>query len=198
MLAEFMKTSTIIIISLAAVFCLLVPLAFKALIIGFHSTDDATLNADLWGGYEPDSEYVLVDDVFLQRASGGMAGKRYVLLAEGSLRLGIRHESAPETIESYEANPKEAAREAGIPSRWVIGIVREGTKLRLVQLEHHKGWSAFFGSVATLTPYAEILEGEFAGEKVDLTNISWFFGEKEDFGVHRYKPEEKLIQVSED
>ena len=190
-----MKKSTLILLIVVVAVCTLIPIAFKLLLIGFHSTEDATENLELWGGYQPETEYVLVRDVFLQGTSADMAGRRLVLVPEGESGLGIRFESAPETVAAFREDPEQAVKDAGLWFQKVHGIVEKGTKLRTMKLEHHQGWSAFFGSVQTLTPYAEILDGEFAGKKVDLSDVSWFFGKKEDFGVIRYKPEEKLLQA---
>ncbi|MDF1851963.1 MAG: hypothetical protein P1U85_14075 [Verrucomicrobiales bacterium] len=190
-----MKKSTLILLIVVVAVCTLIPIAFKLLLIGFHSTGDATENLELWGGYQPETEYVLVRDVFLQGTSADMAGRRLVLVPEGESGLGIRFESAPETVAAFREDPEQAVKDAGLWFQKVHGIVEKGTKLRTMKLEHHQGWSAFFGSVQTLTPYAEILDGEFAGKKVDLSDVSWFFGKKEDFGVIRYKPEEKLLQA---
>ena len=104
---------------------------------------------------------MLLRDVFLQRSSQGMAPSgRLVLVPEASLKRGLgRHQSSPDSIAAYEADPESAVVKDLGRSKMkldVVGIVRKGTLLRTIRLDRHKGWSWWFGNVGTLTPWAEI------------------------------------------
>ena len=68
--------------------------------------------------------------------------------------------------------------------------------MRTVQIDLHKGWSWFFGDVETLTPWAEILDGEHAGKIVDITDISIYYRDPKGEGIFMYRPEEDVIELS--
>jgi len=125
---------------------------------------------------------------------------RFVLVPEASLdRHCGRHESSPKTIAAYKKNPRTASIVKSGDYEYpivVVGIVRKGTRLRTSRLDKHTGLSWFYGHVETLTPYAEILDGQYTGEKVDITDISYYY-QKDDKGIFMYKPEEGVIALSD-
>jgi|OpeIllAssembly_1097287.scaffolds.fasta_scaffold964903_1 hypothetical protein len=182
-------------------------IVFVALVIyifargGIDYTSNVSNNADLWGEYKYQRNYVLLRDVFIQKSSQGMAPHgRFVLVPEASFgRHCGRHESSPKTIAEYEKNPRAAAivksGEYEFPID-VVGIVRKGTRLRTSRLDKHTGFSWFYGHVETLTPCAEILDGQYAGKKVDITDISYYY-QKDGKGIFMYKPEDGVITLAE-
>jgi hypothetical protein len=188
--------------------CVIIVVAVLGLVVyifitgGIHYTSDVSGNEGLWGGYQYQKNYKLLRDVFLKRSSQGMAPwGRLVLVPEASLKGHPgRHESSPESIAVYEANPQAAVvRDLGDFKYKidVVGIVRRGTRLRTIRLDKHKGFSWFFGYVEDLTPYAEILDGEYAGKVVDITDISIYYRKKRGEGIFMYRPEEGVIALSD-
>jgi hypothetical protein len=176
-------------------------LAMNILVAGCDYTSNVSSKPELWGEYKYQRNYVLLRDIFLQRSSQGMAPHgRYVLVPEASLDRGCgRHESSPNTIAEYEKNPRAASIVKSGDNEYpidVVGIVRKGTRLRTSRLDKHTGISWFYGHVETLTPYAEILDGQFAGKEVDITDISYFY-QKDDKGIFMYKPEDGVIALAD-
>lgn len=178
----------------------LLPVAFKVLLLGFHSTSDASNDSRLWGGYQHHKEYVLIKDLFLMKVSGGMAqsGRLALVPARSDKKRGGYYDS-PETIIAYEADPKNAAIiDLGDGASYridVVGILRKGTRLRALRLDRHDGWSLWTsGSTTTLTPWAEVLDGEYVGKEVDLTDVSDFTTLPKVDDIFVYEPEKLLIE----
>lgn len=157
---------------------------------GIYFTSNVSTSEELWGGYKYQHNYLLLRDVFLKRSYQGMACPgRLVLVPESSLKGHPgRHESSPDTISTYKANPHR--------DFFIVGIVAGGTRLRTIRLDKHAGFNWFYGHVEELTPYAEILDGPYAGKKVDITDISYYY-QKDDKGIFMYKPEDGVIALSE-
>ena len=120
--------------------------------------------------------------------------------SESSIKRGLgRHNSSPNTIEEYEADPEKAGVKDFTDFKMkldVVGIVRKGTRLRTIRLDKHKGWSWWFGNVETLTPWAEILDGEYSGKIVNITDISIYYRQSSGKGIFLYRPEEGIIEPS--
>ncbi len=183
----------------ATVFVLL-PLVFKVLLVGFHSTSETSRDSPLWGGYQNHIAYLLVKDVFMMKVSGGMAksGRFALVPARADRKRGGFH-SSPDTIAAYEADPKEGSISSATGTKlYVVGIVRKGTTFRTIRLEKHDGWSLWTGgSTKTLTPWAEIVDGEYAGMEVDITDVSDFTRLPKIDDIFVYEPEKLFIKATD-
>jgi hypothetical protein len=158
----------------------------------------------LWGGYKPQSNYILVRDVFLTRPDGStifykdtgkeiIKGKtdRLALAPERSFyRVGGLY-AAPYTIADFEKNPDEAIKkdyDTFITTIDVVGIVRSGTIIRTEKIER------VFGASWWWRIYAVIKTGPFAGKEVDIQDLSESTEERyKDYLLG--KPDERLLKL---
>lgn len=175
----------------------LVVIWFAVGMYGPSVTIDVSSDEKLWGGYTYQKDYILNQDVFLMYHGGGMAGDRFVIASEGDFvgENKARLISTPDSIESYQNNPAATQRQMMThheiyPYMDVRGIIKRGTKMQTYKLEKHLGYSIFFGHVKELTPYAKIINGEFAGTIVTIENVSVPYEEND---IFKYRPEELLI-----
>ena len=135
---------------------------------GWDSHEDVSAQADYWGGYEQGRIYTLHMDLFLH--SGDRAP---YLVPTGSVNLESRRFDTPQSIEAYKNG--QGARGGFlqfVSSSGIIGVVDKDTRVRVTDVERTDGWNLLFGSASVTSVYGEILDGEFAGQRVDLTAVS--------------------------
>jgi|GEM_PF-4838056 len=166
---------------------------------------DVSDRADLWGGYEQGRVYTLNFDVFLMRRPALLlAGGEYILSPPGKIAMPGSHQlDTPYSVAEYETGNRvsdELGRVEPAPEQtdalgehegitrkmgdWgggdVIGVVREGTRLRASYITSRVGWDWVFGSANGVNIFAEILDGPFAGTAADLVELSQFASEMVD------------------
>jgi hypothetical protein len=160
---------------------------------------DVTHNKQFLGGYELDKEYRITRDLFLEWSNSGLSGKRLILIPEESYKgrsIG-RHESAPYSIDAFLKDPINSTLVIFTNFNYtlpVVGIVKNGTIIKLSRLERNYGLNLFYLTHDDITPFAIILDGKFVGKEVDITDISIYYREEEK-GTFVYLPEEGLISV---
>lgn len=131
-----------------------------------------------WGGYVYDAAYDLQVDVFLADMKYNSHGPA---LAPGP-ELGSRKRDpmwgGPTAVAEYEANPEKWPK--------MTGVVHSGTRLRTTRMRKEV-WSK--NGPEPFVVYAEILDGPFAGEKVEITELSLHV----ECGAWPLKPDERLL-----
>ena len=60
----------------------------------------------------------------------------------------------------------------------IVGVVRQGTRLRFLYMNVLHGLSPWYGYTTYRSPVSEILDGDYSGWKVDIADISLWFPEK--------------------
>ncbi len=123
-------------------------------------TDDV----NLWGDYKHAGVYITLTDVFLLEASGCWRtdltqGSALALVPPNDeRRLGLMLFSAPKSTERFD------------PEKWtnVLGVIPTGTKFRTTTLIEH----GVVDITSSLDAYAAILNGEFSGSIVNITDLS--------------------------
>lgn len=158
----------------------------------------------LWGGYVRDEIYTLNFDVFLMRKPALLwIGGDPILAAPGEVHFPTgRIMSAPYSIPYYQTGEhvldelgrlpdSSETSDLGFVGSWghgdVLGIIREGTRLRAKRVRLTESWSPMFGKTKGVTVFAEILDGDFAGKEADLRDLSDFADERVD-GLIVYEP----------
>ena len=135
---------------------------------------------ELWGGYRQQGVYVLTHDVFLEKQQGWTKFK--ILVAPKELvPVGQMEWPEIESVSEYESSKH----------KWpnVIGVVRTGTRLRVVDL-----WKRWTKTCSWLWVSAEILDGPYAGETVDIMDLSISVAELDEFDL--LGPDPKVLKVS--
>jgi len=169
--------------------------------IGVSFSTNVTEDKELWGGYNPDNQYVLDRSVFIIKADK-YAGGHLVLVPEESFKRCLgRHWSAPDTIDEYRDDPVQASIKQydGFEMKIdVIGIIERGTILELHKLEKNTEWSLWYGGTTTIKPFAKVKDGTFQGELVDLTDVSIYYRANGQDGPFIYKPEQGVIRGTAD
>jgi hypothetical protein len=164
----------------------------------FNISTNVSDNAALWGQYEYKKEYVLMVDVFLINTEEGLFSRPALVPAHSfkSERRRANLFSAPYSIQDYESDPQGAVViDYGSWKRVinVIGIVRAGTVIRCKLLKNNQGYSWYFGSYKNLLfPFAEIMTGNFAGEIVDIRDVSVYCDVSE--GITSYRPDKTILR----
>ena len=144
---------------------------------GFILIDDMTEDESAWFGYHNKAIYQLQRDVFLIRVDWGLDPERLALTPDSSLNQVMGLYIAPTTIEAYEKDPESSKIRTFRGQRYYIdvaGIVRAGTKIRCDRLLLNTAYNWWFGKQTDYTVYATILNGAFAGNLVDIDDISTF------------------------
>lgn len=167
-------------------------LACSLLMGCYNITTNVSDNAKLWGQYEFGKEYILLIDVFLRKDVGSKK-KDLALVPPGAFegepgrsRLLI----APSTVQDYQSDPMKATSAIGEDK--IVGIIKAGTIIRCALLQKHEGASLWFGSYKTLSPYAEIVNGEFVGKMVNIHDLS--ITSEEINGVYTYRPDKTILR----
>ena len=149
---------------------------------------DVSREPDYWGGYTRDTVYSLHMDLFVRKYRGTLQ-----LVPTGSVNLGSRRFDTPPSIEAYRngqtrSRADEQLDDLSERNRWggwlsfglktlnlvpkIVGVAYQDTRVRITDVERTDAWNVMFGSTSGLTVYGEILDGEFAGERVDLGLVS--------------------------
>lgn len=167
-------------------------IVITAIIQGCAYTVSIPDNSPLWGGYKLDQKYIIQRDIFLMEDNS----LGYFLIPERNFkrRLG-RHKLAPNSTKEYKNNPHQASiikLKSGPIKLNVVGVVTKGTTIKAIELVKRKGRSMFYGNFETLTVYGKILTGPYAGERVNIRDISIYYRKP---GNRRilYKPERAII-----
>lgn len=131
-----------------------------------------------WGGYARNKTYVIQSDVFLLKLSEAVGGApvEFSLTPEASFREWSSVYGAPDSVRKYledgdtDVSPTTGARYQGKST--VRGVVRAGTKLVVREAVDYYFWNWFFGGAFRTVVYADILDGEFGGLRVDIQDMS--------------------------
>ena len=140
----------------------------------------------LQDGYEDGAVYELQQDVFIMASDSGVERKEGYLVPPSSKKAPPRIFSSPATIESWEMGSTnldkwngEWARSIGIPdAERIVGIVRQGMRLKFLHMNRSINISVWFGYSRYDSPIAKILDGEYADWNVDIADVSNWFPEK--------------------
>lgn len=167
-------------------------------LLGFYTDGvDISNNAELWGGYSSNTTYTLHKDVFLLHVDDGFAGERLTLVPERSFPRMTRYHTAPDHIRDYENGlvPAKKYSDDGVILLYDIrGVVQKGVTLKTQKLEKYFGCSSFFGCSSNIVVWATILDGDHAGETVELDSVSQHsLLEREDVFV--YRPDVRLLSA---
>lgn len=143
------------------------------------SKEDASNNAELWGGYSAQAVYALKEHVFLLKLDDDWKGQRYALSPEGRFKHPSRFYSVPFfSIEKYkrergQMSPQEivSGRSYDVPTT-VIGIVEVGARIKCTKVIKYYVNTLFFGEAHGTMIFGEILDGKYAGTLVDLSDLS--------------------------
>lgn len=132
-----------------------------------------------WGEYENEQIYELEMDVFLEQVDNW--SKRQVLTPPGQIEQCAGLYSAPDSVAEYKE----------YPGKWpeVTGIVNGGTQIQCKMLRKHG--TLLWGS--SITVFAEILDGPYKGEIVDIDDLSLMVG-KEYRGCILNKPDPRILR----
>ena len=150
------------------------------LVAGCSVVDDVPLDDQdgRWAGYARSRTYVTLEDVFLLRISDpdGGAPVNFSLTPEASFRAWSSEYGAPDSVRRYleegdaDVRPSTGAGYRGRST--VEGVVTSGTKIVVVKAVEYHQWHWFFGGVSWVVVYADILDGEFKGLRVDIQDMS--------------------------
>ena len=151
-----------------------------ALLCGCSKIEGTKLgDADqLWGGYERNAVYKLQADVFLLKLSEPYenASIEFSLTPEASFRAKANVYGAPDSIRAYledgEASVQPSTGRGYVGTSSVAGVVASGTRIRATEAIRYRVWSWFFGAANHVVVYAEILDGEYKGARVDIQDLS--------------------------
>lgn len=136
-------------------------------------------NDGLRDGYEDGAVYELRQDVFIMASDSSIKRKEGYLVPP-STKAPPRKFSSPPTIESWEKGlinldrwNGEWARTNDYPdAERIIGIVRQGTHVNFMYMNGFISLSVWFGYSRYDSPFAKILDGEYADWDVDIADIS--------------------------
>ena len=137
----------------------------------YNAAKDAPSSSDLWGGYASGNEYELLSDCFMASVSDGLDGRRLALLPPGEIWDPSQIHSSPKSISSWQQSPTNEYTD-------ILGVVTSGTVVRCSRLRVNTGWHWWCGSYRTATVYASVMNGEYSGKEVDMTDMS-VYGEIE-------------------
>ncbi|MEP6664715.1 MAG: hypothetical protein ABJC04_13745 [Verrucomicrobiota bacterium] len=143
---------------------------------------DVSKQDSLWLPYHRHTTYVLTEDVFLIKIEKGEGQEpsRVVLVPPSDDTRGSGYYSSPKSIQEYLDHSETIPKiDAGLTGESVVrGIVRKGTRFSPSVLKKNSGFSLWFGKGHTdITQYGKILDGEFAGTNVELSDVSWEFSQ---------------------
>lgn len=167
--------------------------------------------SQLWGGYDPGQIYILKRDVFVMSVDGELAGSRLALVPENELRWPSqrgRYYSAPTSIAAYRRDPVAASTYSNFAVGQafhrtnslcvlenVAGIAETGVRISPTRIERNRGLNLWSGHHDDLTPFAEILDGPFAGREVDVSDLSDRY-QINDSGLFLYRPVAIILEVA--
>lgn len=144
-----------------------------------------------WGKYSPNQKYVLTKDLLLHESK---YSKRLALSWNESVKGLYNIPDAPDVIKDYRTHPEL------YQDLKVLGIVKAGTILQPSRIVRHRGFvlMLFGGYYDIFTPCAIIMNGEFTGWEVDISNISRLYFTPQAWGdnLHIYgRPDSKVIDI---
>lgn len=173
----------------AIVFLLVVAVGWGVFRGGFWWTSDVTNAPEYWGTFQPSQTYALARDVFVKNGHG--TGEPTLVPEANYKGCHSKHNSAPPSVADYRVNGHEPAQQG------ILGVVPAGTRLQIARLDHRRMWSWWFGYAETLTVYAMILDGSFAGRVVDLVDVSVPY-KHPTVQPFVYRPEKPLLRATTD
>lgn len=168
---------------------------------GFSFVSDASEEKDLWGGYKPGSVYSLKTYVFmLQLSSDNRAW--YAASPEGKYDLikdnTSRFYSVPFSIEEYresqEGSLKIVSGRRYHLNTQVIGILKRGTRILCKKIEKEVSFSMFFGLRRSITVFAEILDGPYSGNVIDISDLSILKQSRPVINICPFDPNPTLLE----
>ena len=122
-----------------------------------------------WGGYSPRLRLQVLQDSFVARVSDGFEGTRHALIPQGRVWIPARLHPAPETVECWRKGTDNGWHFPGID---IVGIVLAGTVVEIHHVRVNRGWSWGGGGHCIAVVYAKVADGEFAGQLVDMSDMS--------------------------
>lgn len=145
---------------------------------------DLSKQPEFWGGYNLGSTYELLTDVFIVRNT---VDPRTPLLAPPRAvpRLGLLLYNMPESISEWESDPKLWAN--------IKGAVRQGTPLRVVRILE-EGSTAGRPYPPEIHQYAEVLDGQFQGQILDVRLLSLPI-KQDTAGLRLLRPDDRLLKA---
>lgn len=139
---------------------------------------------DLWGGYVKNADYETQIDLFIGTESPFGFARLVLIPPKQKPLLGLAHYSAPESVELYKRNLNNWTNLRGI--LFTGSLIRP----RSLKKEGAMAWGA------GLSIYGEVLDGEFAGTVVDISDLSSYVGKEID-GLILLKPDPRLLKKVE-
>lgn len=141
--------------------------------------------SELWGGYTYQGVYSLQQDVFIREGSiftsKQLLHDAKILVPPTMVKQGGLY-SAPESIKIFNANPEK------YPS--VIGVVKSGTNISCSKIIEYTP----VGYRNSLYIYATILDGQFEGNLVEISDLSLFHS-KSAKDIHLKMPNKAFLSL---
>jgi len=153
----------------------LIPFLFLCLaIIGLNTgcvnfVTQGRQNSAYWGGYSSGQKLELLRDCFVARVDDGLDGYRHILLPQGDVWTPARLHPAPVKISYWN---KGGTNEWRFPGIDLTGVIPAGTVIEICHVKVNRGWSWWAGAHRTATVYGKIIDGEFHGLLVDMSDAS--------------------------
>ena len=145
---------------------------------------DHSDNNNLWGEFERDQQYALIEDVLLKKGDAIVAAYSIVPPREFTPSdFGLAHK-APQTIQNY--------REEKAKGQWhdYQGVLTAGTKIKCTKIIEHGSWSV----EGFIKLYAEIVDGPFQGITAEINDMTVRQkSESENFWY--FTPNDKLLKA---
>ncbi len=149
--------------------------------LGLSSQFDKDVSGikEYWGGYEINQEYKLTRYVFLEKEQD-WTEKMVLVPPRNQEHLGRMLWNAPSSKEDY------IAKKQNWPN--VIGIIDEGTIIRIQKFGQHGAplWSS------SIYVIAEIMNGPFKGQLVDIGDISLVYSTAKE--PYPLKPDTRILK----
>lgn len=158
---------------------------------GYSFKTELSSNNPHWGGYKYNQEYILREDVFLQKN-----GKTLSLVPGASSKfISPYYLLYNLSIKDYKKGENDIILNDGFEKIIMLGIIRNGTTIVTTKLIEDYIFSLFFGGGTTYEVYGRIVDGEFAGTKInDFKGVSIFQpGRLVD--IKSFSPNEELLKI---
>ena len=134
------------------------PLALTSCNGGNPTSTDVTRNKTYWGGYQPDCEYIVQQDVFVLSVSGGQA-QLYAPEQDTHSESATGEKYTVPSLEEYRRDPPKRS--------YILGILPKGSPIRIDKFELYS-----FSEDTQLYIHARPTEGQFKGKDVEIQGLS--------------------------
>lgn len=166
--------------------CVLLPSCGFIATSGINISTSGKGSKRAWGLYDPQRTYVLQKAVFVMKQATGLDGPRLALVPGEMDFPCARFYSSPTSVAAYRKDPAAASTiemksSNGKPWTYsvlkdVAGIMERGTHLVPARISHQRGFTIWFGVHNGSTLFGRVTDGQFAGQEVDLSDVSYFIG----------------------